>query len=296
MKNETKWSRLFDVFNVIFFTLLSIAFLYPVVYIISLSLSEAKAITEGQVFLYPVGFNTEAYKYVFRDDTTMKSVIFTATFTIAGILCSLAATALTAYPLSRRSLKGKNFIMNAIVFTMYFSGGMIPTYITIKSLGLFNTMWSLILPSLIDTFLLIIMINFMRELPYELEESAKVEGCSNFGIFLKVYLPLCIPVLATLTIFYAVQYWNTFMPALLYIQDRDKMALQVKLYTVLSAFSNSLDTTSVAAASDAATGAKVIAENVKSATTVVAVLPILIVYPMLQKYFVKGVAIGAVKG
>lgn len=296
MKNETKWSRLFDVFNVIFFTLLSVAFLYPVVYIISLSLSEAKAITEGQVFLYPVGFNVEAYKYVFRDDTTVKSVLFTATFTITGILCSLATTALTAYPLSRRSLKGKNFIMNAIVFTMYFSGGMIPTYITIKSLGLFNTMWSLILPSLVDTFLLIIMINFMRELPYELEESAKVEGCSNFGIFLKVYLPLCIPVLATLTIFYAVQYWNTFMPALLYIQDRDKMALQVKLYTVLSAFSSSIDTTSVAAASDSAVGAKVIAENVKSATTVVAVLPILIVYPMLQKYFVKGVAIGAVKG
>ena len=296
MKNESTWSRIFDVFNVIFFILISISFLYPVFYIIALSLSEAKAITEGQVFIFPVGFNVEAYQYVFRDDTTVRSIIFTATFTIVGILCSLAATALTAYPLSRRGFKGKNFFMNAIVFTMYFSGGMIPTYMTIKSLGLFNTMWSLILPSLVDTFLLIIMLNFMRELPYELEESAKVEGCSNFGIFLKVYMPLCIPVLATLTIFYAVQYWNTFMPALLYIQDRNKMALQVKLYTVLSAFSSSIDTTSVAAASDSAVGAKVIAENVKSATTVVAVLPILIVYPMLQKYFVKGVAIGAVKG
>lgn len=295
MKNETVWSRIFDVFNVIFFVLISITFLYPVLYIISVSLSEAKAITEGRVFAWPVGFNVEAYQYIFKDSTTINSVGFTALFTVVGVAISVLATALTAYPLSRRGFKGGGMIMNAIVFTMYFSGGMIPTYMTIKSLGLFNSMWSLILPNLVDTFLLIIMLNFMRELPYELEESARVEGCSNFGVFWRVYLPLCIPVIATLTIFYAVQYWNTFMPALLYIQDRNKMALQVKLYTVLSSFSDAIDSTSVAASSEAATS-NVLPENVKGATTVVAVLPILVVYPMLQKYFIKGVAIGAVKG
>ena len=295
MKNESKWSRIFDVFNVLFFIAVSITFLYPVLYIISISLSEAKAITEGRVFAWPVGFNVDAYHYIFRDNSTINSVAFTALFTIVGVFTSLIATALTAYPLSRRGFKGGSIIMNAIVFTMYFSGGMIPTYMTIKALGLFNSMWSLIFPNLIDTFLLIIMLNYMRELPYELEESARVEGCSNFGIFWRVYLPLCIPVIATLTIFYAVQYWNTFMPALLYIQDRQKMALQVKLYTVLSSFSDSLDSASLAASSDAST-ANVLPENVKGATTVVAVLPILVFYPMLQKYFIKGVAIGAVKG
>ena len=295
MKNESKWSRIFDVFNVLFFIAVSITFLYPVLYIISISLSKAKAITEGRVFAWPVGFNVDAYHYIFRDNSTINSVAFTALFTIVGVFTSLIATALTAYPLSRRGFKGGSIIMNAIVFTMYFSGGMIPTYMTIKALGLFNSMWSLIFPNLIDTFLLIIMLNYMRELPYELEESARVEGCSNFGIFWRVYLPLCIPVIATLTIFYAVQYWNTFMPALLYIQDRQKMALQVKLYTVLSSFSDSLDSASLAASSDAST-ANVLPENVKGATTVVAVLPILVVYPMLQKYFIKGVAIGAVKG
>ena len=295
MKNETIWSRIFDIFNVIFFILISITFLYPVLYIISISLSEAKAITEGQVFAWPVGFNVDAYQYIFKDNSTINSVGFTVLFTVTGVVVSLIATALTAYPLSRRGFKGGGIIVNAIVFTMYFSGGMIPTYMTIKSLGLFNSMWSLILPNLVDTFLLIIMLNFMRELPYELEESARVEGCSNFGIFWRVYLPLCVPVIATLTIFYAVQYWNTFMPALLYIQDRNKMALQVKLYTVLSSFSDTLDSTSIAASSEAASS-NVLPENVKGATTVVAVLPILIVYPMLQKYFIKGVAIGAVKG
>lgn len=293
MKNETVYSRIFDVINVIFFALLSITFLYPVFYIVSVSLSEAKAITEGRVFAWPVGFNIDAYRYIFKDNTTMNSLKFTAILTVVGVACSLIATALLAYPLSRRNLKGGSVIMRLVIFTMYFSGGMIPTYMTVKTMGLFDSMWALILPTLVDTFLLIILVSFMRELPYELEEAAKVEGCSNFGTFLRIFLPLSLPSLATLTIFYAVQYWNTFMPGLLYIQDRTKMTLQVKLYQVLSSFSDALDSTSLNAAQDVA---NVLPENVKGATVVVSVLPILIVYPMLQKYFIKGVAIGAVKG
>jgi len=294
MKNETIYSRIFDVFNVIFFAFLSITFLYPVLYIVSVSLSEAKAITEGRVFAWPVGWNLEAYQYIFKDNTTINAIKFTTILTILGVVCSLIATALLAYPLSRRNLKGGPLIMKLIVFTMYFSGGMIPTYMTIKIVGLFDTIWSLILPTLVDTFLLIILISFMRELPYELEEAAKVEGSSNFGIFLRVFLPLSVPSLATLTIFYAVQYWNTFMPALLYIQDREKMTLQVKLYQVLSSFSDALDSSQLLNSQNDTVN--VLPENVKGATVVVSVLPILVVYPMLQKYFIKGVAIGAIKG
>lgn len=294
MKNETIYSRIFDVFNVIFFAVLSITFLYPVLYIISVSLSEAKAITEGRVFAWPIGWNLEAYQYIFKDNTTINAIKFTTILTILGVVCSLIATALLAYPLSRRNLKGGPLIMKLIVFTMYFSGGMIPTYMTIKIVGLFDTIWSLILPTLVDTFLLIILVSFMRELPYELEEAAKVEGSSNFGIFLRVFLPLSVPSLATLTIFYAVQYWNTFMPALLYIQDREKMTLQVKLYQVLSSFSDALDSSQLL--NSQSDTVNVLPENVKGATVVVSVLPILVVYPMLQKYFIKGVAIGAIKG
>jgi putative aldouronate transport system permease protein len=179
--------------------------------------------------------------------------------------------------------------MRLVVFTMYFSGGIIPTYMVVRSLGLFNSVWALILPNVIDTFLLILMISSFRSLPYELEESAKVDGCSNFGIFIKIFLPISTAIIATLTVFLAVAYWNTFFNALLYIQDSQRQTLQVKLYAVLNAFSDSLNDSSGASVD-------VIAENVKGATIVIAVLPIVVVYPFMQKYFIKGVTIGAIKG
>ncbi|MGI5900279.1 MAG: carbohydrate ABC transporter permease [Christensenellales bacterium] len=292
MKNESIASRIFDVFNVVFFALLSITFLYPILYIIAISFSEPRAIIEGRVYALPVGFTTSAYKFIFRNSATTNAIEFTALLTVLGVVFSLVVTAMAAYPLSRRGLKGGKAIMKIIVFTMYFSGGLIPTYMTVRGLGLFNSIWSLILPRLVDTFLLIIMVSFMRELPYELEEAAKVEGCSNIKTFLYVFLPLCVPVLATLTIFYAVSYWNTFQPALLYIQSNSRTTLQVRLRTVLSAFSDSMDQSALGTD----ISGLVVPENVKGATVVVAVLPILVVYPLLQKYFIKGVAIGAIKG
>ena len=292
MKNESVYSRIFDVVNVIFFALLSITFLYPILYIIAISFSEPRAIIEGRVFAWPVGFTTSAYKFIFRNSATTNAIEFTTLLTVIGVVCSLIVTAMAAYPLSRRGLKGSKVIMQMIIFTMYFSGGLIPTYMTVRGLGLFNSIWSLVWPRLVDTFLLIIMISFMRELPYELEEAAKVEGCTNLMTFFYVFVPLCVPVLATLTIFYAVAYWNTFQPAMLYIQNNNRTTLQVRLRTVLSAFSDSMDP---AALGNDISGL-VVPENVKGATVVVAVLPILVIYPLLQKYFIKGVAIGAIKG
>jgi len=289
MRNESIASKTFDVFNITFLFLLSLTFLYPVFYVIAISLSSPTAIITGKVSFYPIGFTPSAYRHIFRDSSIVNSFIFTTQLTVLGTACSLMVTALAAYPLTRKQLKGSGAIMRIIVFTMYFSGGMIPTYMVVRGLGLFNTVWALILPNLVDTFLLIIMISFFRNLPYELEESAKVDGCSNFKIFIKIFIPLSTAIFATLTVFLSVAYWNTFFNALLYVQDPKKLTLQVKLYQVLNMFSDALH--------DAAgVSMDVIPENVKGAVIVVAVLPIMIVYPFMQKYFVKGVTIGAIKG
>jgi putative aldouronate transport system permease protein len=289
MKNESAVSRIFDVFNVFFLCLLSLTFLYPVFYVAATSLSSSTAIITGRVYFYPVGFTLSAYRHIFKDSSIVNSFLFTTQLTVLGTVCSLVITSLAAYPLTRKQLKGSGIIMRLIVFTMYFSGGMIPTYMVVRALGLFNSVWSLILPNAVDTFLLIIMISFFRNLPYELEESAKVDGCSNFGIFVKIFVPLSSAIFATLTVFLSVAYWNTFFNALLYIQDTKRLTLQVKLYQVLNMFSDSLS-------SGAGVSMDVIPENVKGATIVIAVLPIMIVYPFMQKYFVRGVAIGAIKG
>jgi putative aldouronate transport system permease protein len=289
MKNESAASRTFDIVNWAFFIFMSITWLYPIFYVVSTSLSSPSAIIQGRVYAVPVDFTTQAYKHLFRDNSIIRSFFFTVELTLLGTLSSLAITALAAYPLTRKQFKGTGIIMRLVVFTMYFSGGIIPTYMVVRNLGLFNSIWSLILPNVIDTFLLILMVSSFRGLPYELEESAKVDGCSNFGIFLKIFLPISTAIIATLTVFLAVAYWNTFFNALLYIQDSQRQTLQVKLYSVLNAFSDSLNDSS-------GVSAEVIAENVKGATIVIAVLPIIVVYPFMQKYFIKGVTIGAIKG
>lgn len=286
---KSRGSKIFDAVIIVIMVLLSAMFLYPVIYIISLSFSSSTAIIEGRVLLFPVEFTTAAYKLLFRDNSIINAFFFTVRITLTGVLCSIMATVVAAYPLSRKHLKGSGVLMRLIVFTMYFSGGIIPTYMVIRGLGLFDSMWALILPNIIDTFLLIIMINYFRGLPSELEEAAKVDGCSNFKIFYRIFLPLAKPALATLVVFYAVDYWNTFFNALLYIQDQKRLTLQVKLYQVLSMFSDALDPSS-------SVDATVIPENLKGATVVLAVLPIVCVYPFMQRYFVKGVTVGAVKG
>jgi putative aldouronate transport system permease protein len=289
MKNKSIASGIFDVINWIFLVFMSITWLYPVFYVVSTSLSSPSAIILGRVYAVPVEFTTQAYQHLFKDNSIIRSFLFTVELTLLGTISSLAVTALAAYPLTRKQFKGTGIIMRLIVFTMYFSGGIIPTYMVVRGLGLFNSVWSLILPNVIDTFLLILMISSFRSLPYELEESAKVDGCSNFGIFIKIFLPISTAIIATLTVFLAVAYWNTFFNALLYIQDSQRQTLQVKLYLVLNAFSDSLNDSSGASLD-------VIAENVKGATIVIAVLPIVVVYPFMQKYFIKGVTIGAIKG
>ncbi len=286
MRKMRNKASILDILNNIFMLLICAAFLYPFIYTAAISLSSSQPILEGSVILYPKGFTLGAYKFLLHDKNIINSLKFTAELTISGVLASMIVTTCCAYPLSKREFKGRNFFLNIIIFTMYFNGGLIPTFLLVKKIGLTNHIGSLILPNLVDVFLLIIMINYFRGLPVELEESAKVEGANNINIFIKIIIPLAKPVLATLVIFYAVSYWNTFFSALIYIQESKKYPLQVKLYQMLNSAYNSQDIVDLG----------VIPENLKGATVLTTALPIILIYPLLQKYFIKGVTIGAVKG
>jgi putative aldouronate transport system permease protein len=287
----TSSKKTFQIINYAMMIVLCLMFIYPFIYTLAVSLSEPRYIIEGKVFLIPRGLNFSAYLAVLRDKSLLHSLFYTTMLTIFGVGASIIMTTLAAYPLSRTGLKGTGIILRLIVFTMYFNGGLIPTYLLVKSLGLIDKMGVLILPDVIQTFLLIIMISYFRGIPVELEEAAKVEGCSNFGILWRIILPLAKPVIATLVIYYAVSYWNMFFQALMYIQSPSKYTLQIKLYQILNVFQQDLNNSLYVE-----TAKTVIAENLKAAMVLVTALPILFVYPWLQKYFIKGVTIGAIKG
>lgn len=284
-------NKVFVICNYTLMSLICLSFLYPFLYTLAVSVSDAKFILEGSVFLTPKGLNFSAYRAVFHDRGLLNSLLFTTLLTLCGVASSIIMTTLVAYPLSRTGLKGQGLIMRLIVFTMYFSGGVIPTYILVKKLGLIDKMGSLIFPDVIQTFLLIIMIGYFRGIPVELEEAAKVEGCGPFGILWRIFVPLAKPVIASLVVYYAVSYWNVFFQALMYIQSPSKYPLQIKLYQVLNVFQTDLINSL-----DMAMAQAVISENLKAAMVIVTAAPIMLVYPFLQKYFVKGITIGAIKG
>lgn len=266
-------------------------FLYPFLYTVSMSLSDARSILSGEVYLLPKGLNLVAYRTLFMDQSIVRAFLFTLRLTVVGVVISLCMTTLLAYPLSRKDLRGGWAIMLLIVFTMYFSGGLIPYYILMKKLRLLNTMWVLVLPG-VDTFLLIVMISYMRGIPKELQEAATVEGCGNTGVLLRIVVPLSVPIIATLTIFYSVGLWNMFYRAFIFMSDSRKATLQVKLYQVLNLMTDQM----IQQSGNIDLYQRAIPENIKAATVVVAVGPIILVYPFLQRYFIKGITIGSLKG
>lgn len=265
----------------------------PFVNVIAISLSSKSAILRGDVRLLPVEFTTKAYEVIVRDKSMWTSLFYTVKLTLIYTLISMVLTILIAFPLTMKRLKGRKFITLFIVFTMYFSGGTIPIYLNIKSLGLLDNMWSLILPGLLSTFNVIIMKNFFEGLPYELCESAYIDGANDFQILSRIYLPLSHSALATLSLFYAVGRWNSFSDALYYITSRDLQPLQLKLYNLIKG-SQAIEVAVMEG--NANELASSLSESIQSATIVYATFPILCVYPFVQRYFVKGVTMGAVKG
>lgn len=264
--------------------------LIPLMHIISGSFSDPMTLLKGEVGLLPEGFNLSMYKLVFRDDEIWQSYRNTIVYTVVGTSISVTLTACGAYPLSRKDFYGKNLFMGMFAFTMYFTGGMIPTYLLVKNLGMLDSMWALVLPSAVSTYNLIIMRTFFQtSIPDELVESAAIDGCNDLGVFFRIVIPLSAPIFAVMVLFYGVSQWNSWFPALLYISDRDLYPLQMILREVLIQGEMSEMTGAIG-------DAEVIGDGLKYATMVVATLPIMCLYPFLQKYFVKGVMIGAVKG
>lgn len=283
---------IFDISNYIFLGIIGIVAILPFLYVIAGSFASDAELTKRAVFLIPETFTLTAYKFIFSTDTIVKSIGVSLYVMVVGTIVNLFFTVTMAYALSKRTLMGRNTVLNLIIFSMLFGGGLIPTYLVIRELHMLDTYWALMIPGAISAFNLIIVKNFFQELPPELEEAAKIDGCTEIGLLWRIVLPLSMPVLATFTLFYAVGHWNNFFSALLYINDPAKWPLQVMLRQIVllsqaaAGDLNSMDPNFV----------KPPEQSIKMAVIVVGTIPILLVYPFLQKHFAKGVLIGSVKG
>nr|WP_145405425.1 carbohydrate ABC transporter permease [Paenibacillus xylanexedens] len=271
---------------------LGILTVLPFLYIIGNSFATEAEITERSFFLIPKVFSFSAYEYIFSSSTIFRSIGVSVFITVAGTLVNLFFTLTMAYPLSRSDFWGRNVLMNMVIFSMLFGGGMIPTYLVIRGLGLLDSYWALMLPGAISAFNLIVVKNFFQQMPPGLEEAARIDGCSDLGVLWRIVLPLSKPVIATFALFYAVGHWNNFFSALLYISDSDKWPLQVMLRQIVLL--------SQASVGDMANMdpnfVQPPEQSIKMAVIVVGTIPILLVYPFLQKHFAKGVMLGSIKG
>lgn len=261
--------------------------LVPFLYILSQSLSSNRAIISQAVTIYPIDFNIEAYKVVFGDSGMLRSLFYSIILTVGFVSFALFTTILAAYPLTKKRLRGRNFFLLMMLFTMYFSGGLIPDYLNVKNLNLINTPWALVLPGLMSVYYMIIMKSFFQSLPDTLEEAAHLDGCNDLQILLRIILPLSKPALATMSLLYAVFRWNYFQDALFYITNERYYPIQLKLYNVINISQDFAGENAVV---------NLPSEALKAAAIIFGTIPILLVYPWLQKYFVSGIMIGAVKG
>ncbi|MGY5765254.1 carbohydrate ABC transporter permease [Brachybacterium sp. DNPG3] len=282
--------RVFDGVNIALLMLFAIITILPFVYVLAASFATEAEIAARPFFLWPQNPTLETYKYIFSTDTFVRSLLVTIGVTVVGTLVQITLTMLMAYPLADPNLVGRGLIMRLVLFAMLFSGGMIPLFLVVKELGLLDSYWALILPAAINPFNLIVIRTFFQALPGELREAAEIDGSNELSTFWRIMLPLSKPVIATFSLFYAVGIWNDFMSPLLYISDSSKWTLQmfvrqVTISTDPSTTIGNLDPNYIPPA-----------EGLKFAVIVIATLPIMCVYPFLQKHFAKGVMIGSVKG
>jgi putative aldouronate transport system permease protein len=288
----SRGEKVFGWFNYIFFVILCALMAYPFWHVIMMSFSSAEATAKGGLFLWPKGFNIDVYLSVFKNPQIYTGYGTTLMVTITGTLFGVLFTATTAYALSKKHLPFGAVLMALVLFTMIFNGGMIPNYLLIKNLGLINNRLALILPGLINAYNTIIMRTFFLSLPSSLEESAKIDGANDVHIFITIVLPLSKAVLATIALFMAVGYWNDFFSTVLYINSGDKWSMQAVLRYMITNTAQAFQRAGVAVQDMT----NVTEATIKAGSIVVATVPILIVYPFLQKYFVKGVMLGSVKG
>lgn len=296
-KRVTFGEKAFYIINYIFLGICAFLTLFPFINVIATSFSSSRAITSGEVFLWPVEPNIWAYKSLIEDGQLFIAMKNTVIVTIAGTAFNMVATIMAAYPLSKKRLKGRSFFLGLIVFTMLFSGGMIPGFILVRQLNLVDTYWALWLPGLVSTYNMIVMRTFFQGIPDSLEEAAAIDGANDIYILFRIILPLSMPVIATLTLFYAVGNWNAYFAPMLYIISSSKQVLMVKLYQMIDTVSQSLlNVASISGSEGVIQEQTITPEGIRAASIVITVVPIMCVYPFLQKYFVKGVMIGSIKG
>lgn len=291
MRYNTLSGKMFDAANYVFLALVALSMILPIMYIVAGSFASEAEVTSRAFFLIPKTITFNAYEYVFKDNALPRSLLVSVFITVAGTAVNLFFTFTMAYALSRRYMVGQSIVMNMIVFSMLFSGGMIPTYLVVKSLGLLDSYLAVMLPTAISAFNLIVVKSFFQEIPNELLESARIDGCTDLGVLWRIVLPLSKPVIATFALFYAVGHWNDFFNALLYLNDAKKWPMQVLLRQIVLLATGNMDMSTMDP-----TYVKPPDQTIKMAVIVVATLPILLVYPFLQKHFAKGVMLGAVKG
>ncbi|MBP5726307.1 MAG: carbohydrate ABC transporter permease [Clostridia bacterium] len=293
-QNATLGSRIFDVLNYLIVTLIAVSTLFPFIYIISASFATEYEITTRPMFIIPQDVTVNAYEFIFSSNKILRGFRNSIFITVCGTAINLFFTITMAYALSKRRLRGRNIFLNMVIVSMFFSGGMIPGYVIVANvLNLKNTFWAVLLPGAISSYHLMIVKNFFQGIPQELEESAAIDGSTDIGILWKIVLPLSLPVLATFGLFYAVGHWNAYFGAMIYMTNaKEKWPLQVLLRELIILANGSAgDITNMDPEF-----VQPPEQSVKMAVIVVSTVPIMCVYPFLQKYFVKGVMVGALKG
>lgn len=283
-------SRIFDTVNATILIIFTIVIVIPLWNVIVSSFSSGRALAEGGFVFWPKEFSLENYQAVFRDDTIWQSFLISVLKTVIGVVTHVFFCAMIGYGLSKNNVRGRKLYVTMGVITMFFSGGMIPTYLLIKSLGLLNSFWVYIIPALFSYYDVVILMNFFRNVPDSLEESAKIDGAGDWGIFLKIFIPLSMPAMATIALFNGVSQWNDFLTTKLYITDEYLYPLQMKLYEIIVQ-SQTQSMQNIAGSVVIETTTK----GVQLATIVITTLPIVVIYPLLQRYFISGMMLGAVK-
>ena len=284
---------IFLTINYVLLIVCCIIVLYPIYYMFIISISDGYAVLRGEVKLLPVGINFSSYKAVLESPDIPRSYLNTVIYTVVGTFINVAMTAMCAYPLSRKKFYGRNVFAFMIIFTMFFDAGMIANFMVVDQLHLTNKIWAIVLPGAINAWYMVIMRTFFQQIPEEIYESAHLDGAGDFVIFGKIVLPLSVPTIMTMVLFYAVGHWNSWFNALNYLDDKAKYPVQLIMRNiVLSGETSALSSSAAAMSQDAG----IIATNVKYAVVFVTMLPILLVYPFIQKYFVKGIMVGALKG
>ena len=296
IKFRSKGDKLFDFINITLVLIISIILLYPLIFVVNASFSDPTRLFETPLLLFPRGFNLEGYRLVVQNENVLSGFVNSVIYTVLGTSVNIIMTTLAAYPLSRKELKGRGIITFLFVFTMFFSGGLIPTFLVNQQLGIINTIWVMILPGSIGVFNMILMRSyFQQSIPRELEESAFIDGATDMQLLLKVILPLSAPIIAVMMMFYGVGRWNSFFDAMIYLQDRSRFPLQLILREIL------LQGRMGDAANQTMIGMQqghlaMMRMSIQYGVIVVSTVPVLLFYPVVSKYFEKGVMIGSIKG